>query len=57
MNPTGTATGLLTAAEFLDWANRPENAGRHFELVRGRSWRGLVPENATVSSVATCPSC
>jgi Uma2 family endonuclease len=26
----------MTAQEFFDWANRPENAGRHFELEKGR---------------------
>jgi Uma2 family endonuclease len=31
-----TATQLMTAEEFFDWANRPENAGKHYELERGR---------------------
>jgi Uma2 family endonuclease len=30
-----TATRLLTAEEFYDWANRPEHAGRYWELDRG----------------------
>jgi Uma2 family endonuclease len=25
----------MTAAEFFDWVQRPENQGKHFELVRG----------------------
>jgi Uma2 family endonuclease len=28
-------TRLLTADEFYEWANRPDNRGRHFELERG----------------------
>lgn len=31
-----TATTGMTAEEFYDWANRPENAGRWCELDRGR---------------------
>lgn len=27
---------LMTADEFYDWCNRPENADRRFELVRGK---------------------
>jgi len=30
------ASELMTAEEFAAWADRPENAGRHCELVRGR---------------------
>ena len=30
------ATQLLTAEEFYEWANRPENRGRICELERGR---------------------
>jgi Uma2 family endonuclease len=30
-----TTTRLMTAAEFYDWTQRPENQGKHFELVRG----------------------
>lgn len=30
-----TATRLMTAEEFYDWTNRPENAGKHHELERG----------------------
>lgn len=26
---------LMTADEFFDWANRPENDGKHYDLVRG----------------------
>ena len=33
---TAAPPGLLTADEFYDWANRPENADRHFELDAGR---------------------
>jgi Uma2 family endonuclease len=37
---TATATPprvkLMTADEFYDWCNRPENADRRFELVRGK---------------------
>jgi Uma2 family endonuclease len=29
------ASGLLTADEFYDWCQRPENRDRHFELERG----------------------
>src|SRR5438105_8974717 len=29
-------TKLLTAEEFYEWANRPENRGRQCELERGR---------------------
>jgi hypothetical protein len=25
----------MTAEEFFDWANSPENSDRHFELERG----------------------
>ena len=32
---TATAPALMTADEFYDWANRPENADRRFELVDG----------------------
>jgi len=32
---TGT-TGRMTAEEFFEWANRPENRDRHFELDRGK---------------------
>jgi Uma2 family endonuclease len=30
-----TTTELMTAEEFLDWANRHENAGKQYELVNG----------------------
>jgi Uma2 family endonuclease len=33
---TTTITGQMTAEEFFDWANRPENAERSWELERGR---------------------
>jgi Uma2 family endonuclease len=29
-------TGRMTAEEFFEWANRPENRDRHFELDRGK---------------------
>ncbi|HKB05078.1 MAG TPA: Uma2 family endonuclease [Gemmataceae bacterium] len=32
---TATATARMTADEFYEWCNRPENAERWFELVRG----------------------
>lgn len=32
---TGTTTSLMTAEEFFDWANRPENEGRRYELENG----------------------
>ncbi len=35
MAAEGTKTALLTAEDFFDWLQRPENEGRHFELVRG----------------------
>jgi Uma2 family endonuclease len=35
MSTTSTTTRLLTASEFFDWLQRPENQGKHFELVRG----------------------
>lgn len=31
-----TTTELMTADQFFDWVNRPENAGKHYELERGR---------------------
>jgi Uma2 family endonuclease len=31
-----TATGQMTALEFFDWVLRPENQGKHLELVRGK---------------------
>jgi Uma2 family endonuclease len=34
MTPLTTQT-RMTADEFFDWANRPENRDRHFELERG----------------------
>jgi Uma2 family endonuclease len=30
-----TITSRMTAEEFFEWANRPENRDRHFELERG----------------------
>jgi Uma2 family endonuclease len=33
---TITATDLMTAEQFFEWIDRPENAGKHFELERGR---------------------
>jgi Uma2 family endonuclease len=32
---TPPRTHLMTADEFTEWCNRPENTDRHFELVRG----------------------
>src|SRR5262245_57430783 len=32
---TTTVTRRMTAEEFYDWVNSPENAGRHYELERG----------------------
>ena len=32
---SATISKLMTAEEFYDWANRPENDNRWFELVRG----------------------
>jgi Uma2 family endonuclease len=32
---TAAKPKLMTADEFYDWVLRPENQGRHFELVRG----------------------
>ncbi len=32
---TAPATKLMTADEFYEFCNRPENAGKHFELERG----------------------
>jgi Uma2 family endonuclease len=32
---TATASARMTADEFHDWCNRPENTERRFELVRG----------------------
>jgi Uma2 family endonuclease len=29
-------TGLMTAEQFFDWTQRPENQGRQYELVRGK---------------------
>ena len=33
---TATATNLMTAEEFFDWANLPENADKRLELEAGR---------------------
>jgi Uma2 family endonuclease len=33
---TTTLTQLMTAEQFYDWCNRPENAARHYELERGK---------------------
>jgi Uma2 family endonuclease len=33
----GAATPLMTAEEFFEWANRPENANRLYELEAGRA--------------------
>jgi Uma2 family endonuclease len=33
---TTAATDLMTAEQFFDWVNRAENAGKHYELERGR---------------------
>jgi Uma2 family endonuclease len=33
---TPTAAQLMTAEQFHDWANRSENAGKSYELERGR---------------------
>lgn len=33
---TAAPPGLMTADEFYEWANRPENADRHYELSAGR---------------------
>jgi Uma2 family endonuclease len=33
---TTMTTGRMTAEEFFEWANRPENRDRHFELDRGK---------------------
>ena len=33
---TVTTTPLMTAEEFFDWVNRPENTGRRCELENGR---------------------
>src|SRR5207249_4845132 len=35
MSTVQTTTRLMTAEEFGDWVQRPENADRLFELVRG----------------------
>ena len=35
MSTARTAQKLMTADEFFEWVNRPENEGKHFELVRG----------------------
>lgn len=32
-----TTTKLMSATEFFDWVQRPENAGKHHELERGRA--------------------
>jgi Uma2 family endonuclease len=36
MSSAQVATGLMKADEFFDWLHRPENQGKHFELVRGK---------------------
>jgi Uma2 family endonuclease len=35
MTAEAVTAGLMTAADFFTWLQRPENLGRHFELVRG----------------------
>jgi Uma2 family endonuclease len=35
MSTVATAKKLMTADEFYEWVLRPENQGKHFELVRG----------------------
>jgi Uma2 family endonuclease len=35
MTTQATARALMTAEGFFDWLQRPENQGKHFELVRG----------------------
>jgi len=35
MTVTATTVAPMTAEEFDAWADWPENAGRHFERVRG----------------------
>ena len=35
MSNAQTATKLMTAEEFFEWCQRPENEARHFELDRG----------------------
>lgn len=37
------ATKLLTAEEFFDWANLPENRDRRFELEKGEIVEGSLP--------------
>lgn len=34
---TATTTPTMTAEEFFDWANRPENAGKRYELENGKA--------------------
>lgn len=36
MNPITTAPARMTAEEFYDWANRPENQGTRYELENGK---------------------
>jgi Uma2 family endonuclease len=33
---TATAPGKMTAEEFFEWANRPENGGKRYELESGK---------------------
>ncbi len=35
MSDVHAVTKLMSAVEFFDWIQRPENEARHFELVRG----------------------
>ena len=43
MSTVETTTRLMTAEEFLDWVQRPENDDRLFELVRGEVIEFPVP--------------
>jgi Uma2 family endonuclease len=36
MSSTTTASGLMTAEQFYEHVHRPENQGKHLELVRGK---------------------
>lgn len=40
------ATKLMTAEEFYDWANQPDNANKWFELVRGEVIELPAPRKA-----------
>src|SRR6266478_2095665 len=55
MSTPTTAKNLMTAEEFCEWVDRPENANRWFELVRGEVIelpQPMKPHGAVCGNVA-----